>query len=291
MKPHFFLLIFSIFFLLVNSYHYRNLSYQAHGFNDLDYFLQQLVKGSSFFKIDVSLASVTSCSMYSTWEKNNKCEYLDYFDVCCLGLRGDTGSAPIFNEAFNTTDDFLKVLNNSKYDFIWRKEVQRVEYKGIKYIAINFQYNHPLSKMTERFLHDLITIIDNRGLNIQIITGSDDFITSYEKKCLENCNYMERTIAESNIMFQSSDFKQGSNRTRNFNVNFMELSNFCEIGFPEWPDRYGLPYFFWEPSSEDSIKYVLDMFGSESCNKTAMHKGFDNIKITSNLEPEMFEVR
>ena len=288
-------IIIIIFFLscsllLTSCYHYSNLSYQAHGFNDLDYFMQQMIKGTNYFKIDVSQATSTSCESHSTWDYVNECEYLDYFTICCLGLRGDTASAPIFNEPFNTTSDLLRLLNNSKYDFIWKKGVQLAQYNYTKYIAMNFQYQHSLSSLTKYFLFELLHIIEVRSLNIQIMTGSNDFITKYEEKCTVKCDFMEKYIADSNVIFQSDEYNISGNRIRNFNVDYQKIESYCLNGFPVWPDNFGLPYFFWEPSSEDSIKYVLNAFRNESCKKTELHNKNDDMKITSNLEPEMIEV-
>lgn len=39
-----------------------SLPYQAHGFNDLDYFVQLLKKGVRTFKMDMSLLSKKSCT-------------------------------------------------------------------------------------------------------------------------------------------------------------------------------------------------------------------------------------
>lgn len=276
---------------IVAGYQYANLSYQAHGFNDLNYFLQQLVKGTNYFKIDLSEATINSCESYSTWNYDNECEELDYFTICCLGFRGDTSSAPIFHEPFNTTYDFIRLLNNTKYDFIWKKGYQLEGYNRTKYIAINFQYDHPLSPMTKNFLYNVLKTIEINDLNIQLITGTDQFINEYEEKCENSsCDFMEQYIADSNIILQSSAYQTENKRTQNFNVDFNAIDQFCNDGFPEWPDKYDIPYFFWEPSNEDTVKYVLNQFKSESCNKTQLHQNLENMKITSNLEPEMIEV-
>ena len=140
------------------------------------------------------------------------------------------------------------------------------------------------------FLYELLHIIELRKLNIQIITGSNDFITTYEEKCAVKCDYMEKYIADSNVIFQSGGYNISGNRIKNFNVDYQAIESYCLNGFPVWPDTYGLPYFFWEPSSEDSIKYVLNAFRNESCKKTESHKKNEDMKITSNLEPEMIEV-
>ena len=45
------------------------LPYQAHGFNDLDYFKQLLRIGVDYFKLDISAATEESCQKHSTWAK------------------------------------------------------------------------------------------------------------------------------------------------------------------------------------------------------------------------------
>ena len=102
---------------------------------------------------------------------------------------------------------------------------------------------------------------------------------------------MDQYIADSNVMFQSSASHETDKRIQNFNVDYESIVDFCQNGFPDWPDNYGLPYLFWEPSSEDTIKFVLNTFKNESCKKTPTHQNLSDIKITSNLEPEMIEVK
>ena len=41
--------------------------------------------------------------------------------TCCLGMRGDLSSDPIFNYEFNTTDEFIDIFNNGEYDYIFSK--------------------------------------------------------------------------------------------------------------------------------------------------------------------------
>jgi hypothetical protein len=57
-----------------------SLPYQAHGFNDMEYFVQLLKKGVRTFKMDLSLLSKKSCVEQSTWEEgDNNCFVLkDY---------------------------------------------------------------------------------------------------------------------------------------------------------------------------------------------------------------------
>jgi hypothetical protein len=69
------------------------LPFQAHSFNDLDYAKKLMIKGTKYFKFDVSLANRHSCSTYSTWNNQgcfNSSLYAD--EICCIAMRGDAGS-------------------------------------------------------------------------------------------------------------------------------------------------------------------------------------------------------
>lgn len=56
-------IILALLFLVALS-----LPYQAHGFNDLEYFVQLLKKGVRTFKMDLSLLSKKSCLEKSSWK-------------------------------------------------------------------------------------------------------------------------------------------------------------------------------------------------------------------------------
>ncbi len=82
-----FILLFVVSISFIKSIHL--FSYEAHSFNDLDYMIQQLKRGSFvviiFFqgvdtlKIDISMGDYTSCSMFSTWKSaDNLCEPIGF---------------------------------------------------------------------------------------------------------------------------------------------------------------------------------------------------------------------
>ncbi len=171
---------------------YHDLPYQAHGFNDLDYFAQLLIKGVSYFKFDVSLVDGDSCAGRSTWNsKLNDCAFYDLYaiEICCLGMRGDLSQSPVYKYPFNTSYDFVNLLNSSKYDFALKKDTAIPRYKEPKLIAINFQYNNPLSTLTQDFIYNLFKTVSDRDLNIILVFGRDQFITAYEDLCYvqKNC--------------------------------------------------------------------------------------------------------
>lgn len=64
-----------------------DLPYQAHSFNDLDYFIRLLKKGTlspdsgiKTFKIDLSPVSKASCLKHSSWNETiNTCSYIDKY--------------------------------------------------------------------------------------------------------------------------------------------------------------------------------------------------------------------
>ncbi len=75
--------------MLTPSLSVRNFPMQAHGFNEVDYFAQLLIKGLKIpnsilltlllgidsFKIDINALDHETCLEYSTWKKtDNKCE-------------------------------------------------------------------------------------------------------------------------------------------------------------------------------------------------------------------------
>ena len=110
------------------------LPYQAHSFNDLDIFVQFLKKGVRVFKMDLSFTSQQSCVNQSTWKKtDNDCFYVDAYaeEICCLAFRGDASATPEYRYPFNTTAEFLKVLERPELQEILREKI---------FLAINFMY-------------------------------------------------------------------------------------------------------------------------------------------------------
>jgi len=89
--------------------------------------------------------------------------------MCCLGFRGDTSSGPIVDDYFNTTNEFLAMMSSTKYDFIWKKDARLPKYNRTIYIAFNLQYSNYQGSLTERWLGDMINIIQARNLDIQIV--------------------------------------------------------------------------------------------------------------------------
>lgn len=86
-----------------------------------------------------------------------------------MGFRGDTSTKPILDESFNTTWDMIRMLKDESLDYLLKKGAMLPNYNYTKYIAINFQYNHPLSKLTKDFLYNLVTTIKERNLDIQLV--------------------------------------------------------------------------------------------------------------------------
>lgn len=266
-----------------------SLPYQAHGFNDLEYFLQLLRKGVKVFKLDLSMVVKDSCINHSTWNESiNSCETFDEYaqDICCLGFRGDTSSTPNFNYDFNTSYEFVNVLKRADI---------RPLFKGDNiFIAINFQYHHSQNNLTKTFLYDMMKAIDTNKLNVTIATGTDNIILDYDFKCVTQglCknDSISKYISDSGIVLQSSSYDPYHphdvyRRYRNFNVYYKQVEEFCSKGFPSWVDKYSYPLIFWEPSNEQQIQYVAKTFLSSQCKRPQKHNTVEHFVMASNLEP------
>lgn len=134
------LLILSLFICLSVAHNARPLPYQAHSMNDLNLTLQELIKGTSNFKFDVSLATQESCENHSSWSgEDSECGFNGYgLKTCCLALRGDCSEEPVFTQTFNTTEDMLSFITNPKYAFIFSHDTTVSKYAETKYFAFNF---------------------------------------------------------------------------------------------------------------------------------------------------------
>ena len=65
-------------------------------------------------------------------------------------MRGDASSRPFFDDDFNTTDEFIALLN---------AELSQLQEGRKLLFAINFQYGHEFSDfITEKFLSDLAEV-------------------------------------------------------------------------------------------------------------------------------------
>ena len=90
----FLFLIFLTIFVLQNPCTTQDIPYQSHSFNDLNYIIQQLIKGFhrrqflliltiigvDSFKIDINTATYDSCINYSTWVESNSDCFDDQYD-------------------------------------------------------------------------------------------------------------------------------------------------------------------------------------------------------------------
>lgn len=187
--------------LLALCCHTTYIPYQAHGFNDLNYFTQLLVKGVNYFKLDLSAVVRESCLAQSSWEtSDNECEiFSNKYEVCCLAFRGDTSSYPILSQPFNTSMEFVDLLRNPRYAHILKRGASHPYNHTVK-VAINFQYGDPMANLTKQFLYALMKTIEDNDLDMYIITGTDSFLFSYIEKCAKgSCDAIEKYIAEAPI--------------------------------------------------------------------------------------------
>ena len=88
-----------------------------HGFNSLGTWPQLLAKGTTWFKIDLGLATEASCRAFSTFGQPGRGNSSDCFQqggasYCCLAMSGDTGSRPNLLDPFNTSYDLVSLLED-----------------------------------------------------------------------------------------------------------------------------------------------------------------------------------
>ena len=155
-----------------------NIPMQAHSFNDLDYLSNLIDKGIDYFKMDVSMANYQSCLQHSVWAKSTPClnssQYVE--EICCLAMRGDASSRPNFVYDFNTSSEFVALLEKKMPSIVQQK--RRVLF------AVNFQYSHSFSDhLSEQFLLQFAELLDKYPKNLLLGTGSDDFILEYDRIC------------------------------------------------------------------------------------------------------------
>lgn len=160
----------------------------------------------------------------------NDCTFIGNYSeqICCLGFRGDASSTPIFNYDFNTSYEFLALLNN--------KDIQPYLKAKPIFIAINFQYSDSMNNLTKSFLYSMMKTINTSKLNVTIATGTDNIILDYDFMCViqGKCakDSVEKYISDSGIVLQSGDYEPYHphdvyKRYRNFNVYYKGVSKYC----------------------------------------------------------------
>ena len=96
--------------------HLPRLPIEAHGFNNIGLWPQTLLKGVRWLKLDFSLCTKESCTVYSTWNTGpglgnaSDCVSDGKDDLCCICLAGDASIRPYIVDPFNTSYDVLAFI-------------------------------------------------------------------------------------------------------------------------------------------------------------------------------------
>jgi len=261
---------------VVNATLPSNAPYQAHGFNGIPYFHQQLIKNVRWFKIDFVYNSKDGCQTLSSWKSNlNACEPYGDLEVCCVAMRGDASGAPWLSAFFNTSYDFIDYLNSEAAV----KLLTHSNSSDPVYLFMNFNSNvEGVSPMLTTALYGISQAVAMNKLNIQI---SPDF-GSYRGSLADKCKTKGACSTEETFVNEFPWF----NDDKTVNIDVSNEADQCKEGFPEST----LPYRIYEPSDEDTIQNTVEAYLASDCKKPADHSTVNSLRVTSNLEPEGFQV-
>lgn len=232
-------------------------------------------------------ADLYSCLSFSTWQQgDNPCETQNLnTETCCLAFRGDCSSIPRYNDFFNTTGDMLRLMNSTEMDFVWNPSVRGPMYNRTIYIAFNLQEINEYGPLITNWLADLTTIIQTRGLDIQLIMGTGGYLTDYQSLCESStgCPAAIQTLMDYPWMNQCVSM-DGGPFCGNFNIQFSSLSDYCDSD--GLPGGYALetPYLFYEFAQEFAIQDAVNQF--MACPKPVEHSTLASVRLTSNTDPE-----
>eukprot|EP00331_Platyophrya_macrostoma_P008196 CAMPEP_0176420258 /NCGR_PEP_ID=MMETSP0127-20121128/8508_1 /TAXON_ID=938130 /ORGANISM="Platyophrya macrostoma, Strain WH" /LENGTH=628 /DNA_ID=CAMNT_0017800837 /DNA_START=83 /DNA_END=1969 /DNA_ORIENTATION=+ len=246
------------------------------------------------------MISKESCLKYSGWkEGDNDCLVLKGIEYCCLGLRGDSSSMTFLNDHFNTTQDLVNLLSSGRLDFIIKRDTRDPAFNRSIKIAVNFQNVDPSTSMSKKFLYDLVSVLEDRNLDIVMFSGIIGF---YDGSCdqtrgmkswrgyqVSQCDeQMEKVYKFPNFFTQSASFVAGGARTKNFNAEFQDIQFYCDSGLP----AYGVdfPYLFYECAHEIDVKFIVSVYSSPTCKRATSDPPLESLRITSNVDQELLEV-
>ena len=153
-------------------------------------------------------------------------------DMCCIAMRGDASSAPNFYYPFNTSQEFVTLLD----EFLGLKEAEI----SILFVAIDFQFGFSFeNRLAERFMFDLSTLMFKYSK--LHVTTKGEYILEFDKVCRFHgqgkgeafagveCTPSRKHISSQDKFFLQSgamspfDQRDYKNRFRNFNTIFREI--------------------------------------------------------------------
>lgn len=277
------------------------LAYQAHSMNDLALTRQLVFQGVRFFKIDVSLVDYDSCANLSTWAGNRS----DCFpsgdgktEVCCLGFRGDTSSAPSLPQPFNTSSDLLRLLSEPRVQAaINRTGYERLHLNfDVQFSMVSGASLAPYAPLATRFMLDLDLLLRKSGLYAALEVDADfnvlDFADAACASASGDATCSPLLSALHALPFKAeTGFPPGaSSRDVVANNPASSLPRLCNASFPGHAQVDGDPYLFWEPSTQ---QHILDLLGGvANCSAVPPSHTLDRagVRVTCNQDPAMFSV-
>lgn len=268
--------------LLLIKFSITHLPYHAHGFNELKLFKKQLKKGARSFKIDISFATKKTCQNFSKKKNYDILEYHHDEEIGCLALRGDNSSIMFFKDEFDTTDDFLKILNSNEILEILKKKDDFI------FFEIKFNISVKISeknKLVINFIYNLLNIVLSTN-NKFLINEDICFIKLFKKICEEEpekCDEKIKKIAY-NKKFICMNEKEVPIEQNLFNRHFLKIEDFCENGFENYLNSPHA-FQFWEPSTQ---KNIVKYFKYLKFNCPLLNNHL--FKFTTNVDIDLFRV-
>ena len=275
--------------LVGNSYQFAD-NYLAHGFNELDLLLVNLKKGVSMYKIDIAFVWENSCAKFSTGFNEDLCVLGDN-DVryCCQGLMGDTSSIPYQHKKFNTTDDFLNIIQSDEF-IAYEKRLGKT-----MYIQVDLQMQAKFiqeASLFLNFLENLIKLSSNFDVQYFLYPCILDYFQVLCDTDSERCTNQLKLIINSKVLKCSYYGSMPSLYETQYNIDGDTLEYHCKSKtFPSWIYNSKSPMTIWEFSDEDKIGRIFGMVNADnykiSCPNFPMNLDW---ALTANIEPEKFEI-
>jgi hypothetical protein len=267
--------------------------YNAHSFNELGVFHNNVRKGIHMHKIDIAYIYQDDCIKNTAHPINTKlCTVIKDLPTCCLGLVGDVGSVPFFwQHPFNTTDELINLTNQPDF-----KENLRLLNKTL-YIQLEFMSQFSIWDDFSDLLLDFLTRIDNFATanngNIKYYTAPC-MQTAYQARCEQdpaNCiPQLWQILQSENIRCSHEFFYEVPDQfDTQLNLNYPVLIDSCRNNYFQEQFRHSKdPFTFWEIEDEKALRSFVDYL--EDPKLCPVFPRDHDWSITSNIEPEKFMI-
>lgn len=289
------LLAITIMLVQVQAY---SMPYQAHSFNDIDAWPQLLAKQVQWFKVDFVIVTQDSCVANSNWKLgDNPCQTFNNQSYCCIGLRGDTSSAPKLNNPFNTTNDLLKFLQAPENQAFLTDPSHPIHVAMDLDHMVNWdRWNDSPRLLFISFFTQLQAIITQHKLAFvpTLDSFANDWFVSADVACQKTCTADQATLSALPFPAGGEGFPATTDdpkgRYQILNAAWGDFNGICSSSFPlaNRTDKY--PYLMWEPSTQADIDTMVTEF--QKCSAVpASHQSLETgLRVTCNQDPEMFSV-